>query len=362
MLFPSSSYFGSWSLFQADGSRNFGGGTRDRDPRDERMITMKDFKLLNIKLNLFEGGAAAGGDGAGSGDGGAMGGTQAVPGRTRRGKTGETVQVRYGKQPAAETQPEQTPAAGETKVDNPVTSNSREDKRKAYQDLINGEYKEFYTEDTQKMINRRFKETKGLQEQVAQYQPVIDMLSKRYKVEDGDLSKILSAMEADDTYWDARAEELGMTRDGAKQYDKAMMENQRLKAVQQRQQGEARAQEQLTKWYQEAEAMKGSYPDFDLAAESENPRFLSMLQSGVPVQTAYEVIHLDDIKAASARTAAQAREKQVVEGIKARGQRPAENGASSQAAFVVKDDVSKLSRKDRADIARRSAMGEKIVF
>lgn len=322
---------------------------------------MKKYKLLAIKLDLFEGGAAAGGDGAGAGDGGAQGETQAVPGSTRRGKSGEFANVIFGKQPADTTQTAQPPAA-EGKQDVTVTSNTREDKRKAYQDLINGEYKEFYTEDTQKMINRRFKETKTLQTQIDQYQPVIDMLAQRYKITDGDVNKIMAAMDADDSYWDARAEELGMSRDAARKYEKALAESKQLKAIRQRQQGEAQAQAQLAKWYQEAEAMKGAYPDFDLIAETKEPRFLSMLKSGVPVQTAYEVMHLNDIKAASARSAAQAREKQVVEGIKARGQRPAENGASSQAAFTVKDDVSKLTRKERAEIVRRVARGDMVSF
>lgn len=322
---------------------------------------MKKYKLLDITLNLFEGGSAAGGDGAGAGDGSAQGGTQTAPGSTRRGKSGEFANVIFGKQPADTTQTAEPPAA-EGNPDVTVTSNTREDKRKAYQDLINGEYKEFYTEDTQRMINRRFKETKTLQAQVDQYQPVIDMLAQRYKVADGDISKIMAAMDADDAYWDARAEELGMSREAAQKYEKALAESKQLKAIQQRQQGEAQAQQQLAKWYQEAAAMKENYPEFDLITETQEPRFLSMLKSGVPVQTAYEVMHLNDIKAASARSAAQAREKQVVEGIKARGQRPAENGASSQAAFTVKDDVSKLTRKERAEIARRVARGEKVVF
>ena len=105
-----------------------------------------------------------------------------------------------------------------------------------------------------------------------------------------------------------------------------------------------------------------TYPSFDLNAEVKNPQFLSMLRAGVPVQHAYEVVHMDQIKAGVAAMQAKATEKQVVDGIRAKGARPQENGTTSQGAFIVKDDVSKLSKRDRAEIIRRAARGEHIEF
>ena len=55
-------------------------------------------------------------------------------------------------------------------------------------------------------------------------------------------------------------------------------------------------------------------------------------------------------------------EKQVVDGIRAKGARPAEVGMTSSSGFIIKDDASKLTRQDRAEIARRATMGEKIRF
>ena len=71
---------------------------------------------------------------------------------------------------------------------------------------------------------------------------------------------------------------------------------------------------------------------------------------------------MDDIKTSAARQAAREAEKQVVDGIRAKGARPPENGTAAQSAFTVKGDVSKLTRKDREEIARRAARGEKITF
>ena len=80
------------------------------------------------------------------------------------------------------------------------------------------------------------------------------------------------------------------------------------------------------------------------------------------MQHAYEVCHLDDIKAGVAATQAQATEKQIVSSIRAKGARPQENGTAAQSAFVVKDDVSRLTKAERAEIARRAARGEIIEF
>lgn len=341
---------------------------------------MKSENLLNIRLDLFDGGAAAGGDGAGAaapasqnGDG-AKGGSQAAPGSTRRGKSGEFQNVLFGKQsaPAAAGEgggqegQQKSSVAGSDKDKQPgvtTTSDTLEARRKAFQDLVNSEeYKEIYTEETQRIINRRFRETQNLEQQVARNQPLIDMLMQRYKISDGDIGKLTAAIENDDAYWSEAAEEAGMSVEQYKQFQKLQRENAALMRDQQQRRSQQAAQQQLQKWYGEAEQVKGVYPSFDLNAEVKNQQFLSMLKSGVPMQHAYEVIHLDDIKAGVAKMQAKATERQVVDGIRAKGARPQENGTTSQSAFTVKDDVSKLTKSERAEIARRVARGEIIKF
>ena len=341
---------------------------------------MKSENLLNIRLDLFDGGAAAGGDGAGAaapasqnGDG-AKGGSQAAPGSTRRGKSGEFQNVLFGKQsePAAagegggQERQQQSSVAGSDKDKQPgvtTTSDTLEARRKAFQDLVNSEeYKDIYTEETQRIINRRFRETQNLEQQVARNQPLIDMLMQRYKISDGDIGKLTAAIENDDAYWSEAAEEAGMSVEQYKQFQKLQRENAALMRDQQQRRSQQAAQQQLQKWYGEAEQVKGVYPSFDLNAEVKNQQFLSMLKSGVPMQHAYEVVHLDDIKAGVAKMQAKATERQVVDGIRAKGARPQENGTTSQSAFTVKDDVGKLTKAERAEIARRVARGEIIKF
>ena len=328
--------------------------------------------LLDVSLRLFdgEGGAAAPAAGEGAAGDGNKGGSQASPAPTRRGKSGGFQNVLFGKQgdePTAagdEPGPEgkaQPSAAGKGKEGDVVTtSNTLEDRRKAFQELVNGEYKDIYTEETQRIIDRRFREARNLEERAAKQQPVIDMLMQRYKIADGDLGKLADAVENDNAYWSEAAEEMGMSVEQYKQFQRLKRENAALLRAQRMRQNQQAAQQQLQKWYSEGEQVKAVYPDFDLGAESKNPQFISMLKAGVPVQHAYEVIHMDEIKAGVAQSTARQTEKQVVDGIRAKGNRPAENGTSSQSAFTVKDDPHKWTKQDRAEVARRVARGETI--
>ena len=328
--------------------------------------------LLDVSLRLFdgEGGAAAPAAGEGAADDGNKGGFQASPAPTRRGKSGGFQNVLFGKQgdePTAagdEPGPEgkaQPSAAGKGKEGDVVTtSNTLEDRRKEFQELVNGEYKDIYTEETQRIIDRRFREARNLEERAAKQQPVIDMLMQRYKIADGDLGKLAAAVENDNAYWSEAAEEAGMSVEQYKQFQRLKRENDALLRAQRMRQSQQAVQQQLQKWYSEGEQVKAVYPDFDLGAESKNPQFISMLKAGVPVQHAYEVIHMDEIKAGVAQSTARQTEKQVVDGIRAKGNRPAENGTSSQSAFTVKDDPHKWTKQDRAEVARRVARGETI--
>lgn len=325
---------------------------------------MAETIIRPVLLTLFDGGAAAGEGGAAAAGQGET--SASAPGSTRRGKAGEYDNVRFGKQPepeGGEGEGAGSDAGGERqKVGVETTSNTLEDKRKAFRDLINGEYKDIYTQETQRMIDRRFKQTKGLEKQLGDYQPVIDMLMQRYKIEDNDVAKLSQALENDNAYWTEAAEEAGMSVDVYKKVQKIRRENEMLRRAEQNRAGEAAVQRQLQQWTEQAEAMKALYPNFDFGQETANPAFVNMLKAGIPVEHAYKVLHMDEIVSGAVQTAAKQTEKQVVDNIRAKGARPAENGTSSQSAFTVKDDVSKLSKKDRAEIARRVAMGEKISF
>ena len=127
-------------------------------------------------------------------------------------------------------------------------------------------------------------------------------------------------------------------------------------------QGERIAHRQIARWHSEAEQARAVYPRLNLAAEARDPQFRAMLRAGVPVRHAYEVMHMNDIKAGIARQAAYQREKQVVDHIRAKGNRPRENGTGAHSAFTVGPDVRSMTRQQRDDIAKRVAMGERVVL
>lgn len=303
--------------------------------------------LFKTDLSLF--------DGAASGSGEAAAAATNDSGTT--GQTGD--KVLYGKQNAGV---EANPVSTQATDEKAPTSSSLEERRREYNRLIQEEYKDLYTEDTQRMINRRFKDTKNLQAQVEDTKPLLDMLYQRYKVSEGDTKGLMSALENDDAYWSEAAEEAGLTVEQYKAFQKMERENAQLRAAQQRRVTDAKAQAQLQQWYQEADALKRAFPKFSLEAESQNPEFISMLKAGVPMEHAYKTLHYDELVNDAMTTAAVNTEKSVVSNIRAKGSRPIENGTAAQSAFTIKDDVSKLTKKDRAEIARRAMKGEKITF
>ena len=119
-------------------------------------------------------------------------------------------------------------------------------------------------------------------------------------------------------------------------------------------------EKQVQEWYEQAQQLKTKFPNFDLATELQNEEFHKMLVKGNPIEHAYKVMHFDEIMSDTITTTAAEAEKRVVDNVRAKGARPAENGTSAQSAFTVKDDPSKWSKKDRAEVARRVARGEKI--
>ena len=332
---------------------------------------------FSINLQLFNGaaagGAAAGGEGAAPA-GSEQGMESTLPkaevrghrGGSRRG-SGAYDNVVFGKQGDDSASDPTGSVAGSNAEGNgksgvTTTSNTLEAKRAAFREMIEGEYKDQYTEMFQEAFNKRFKDVKGLESSLAAQKPIIDTLMQRYNVEDGDVAKLQKAIDEDSSYWESAAEEAGLTVEQYKAMQKLKRENAELTAMRQRQQGEQQAQAQFAKWTQEAEQVKSLYPSFDLRTELASRDFQGLLRAGVPMQKAFELMHMDEIKAASARSAAQTASQQMEAKIKSKAARPSENGTSSQSAVIVKNDVSKLSRADRAEVARRAQRGEKITF
>ena len=80
------------------------------------------------------------------------------------------------------------------------------------------------------------------------------------------------------------------------------------------------------------------------------------------VQTAYEVVHKDEIIPAAMQVAAQQAAEKVTAAVRANAARPAENGSKGSAASVGKIDVANMTNEQMDDIRKRVLRGERITL
>ena len=119
-------------------------------------------------------------------------------------------------------------------------------------------------------------------------------------------------------------------------------------------------QRQTEQWEAEAAELKASCPGFTLEAALAEPEFCAMLRAGVPLRRAYFALHAEEALHAAAALAGRQAEQRVADHIRARGARPGENGLGPGGGILIRPDVSRMSRADRADVARRAARGEQV--
>lgn len=322
--------------------------------------------MFKVDLQLFNDGGAVGGESA------ASVATESAPkvenkpsGSNRRSKSGAFDNVVFGKQEGTTSDGSTSPVTegqltGASNTDVSTTSDTLEARRKAYNDLINGEYKDLDQERFQQVFDRRFKQVKGMEADLAAQKPIIDKLMARYGVDD--VAKLDKALTEDTEYWEKVADEKGMTVEQYHAMQKLEREVASLKAIRDRERGQQQVQQQIDNWHREAEKVKEIYPSFDFKAEAQNPEFLKLLRTGNSVEHAYKVLHFDELTNNAARVAAQTADAQAQARIKAKASRPSENGTSSQSAAIVKSDVHSLTRAERAEIARRAQRGDVIKF
>lgn len=244
-----------------------------------------------------------------------------------------------------------------------VTERTSQERAAAFEQLIKGEYAEEFAARTQGIIDKRFKETKGLEKQMESMKPLMEALSTKYGVTDH--AKLLEAIEADASFYQEAADEQGLS---VEQY-KHMRELERKAAAfdeaeKQRQRVDSERKAYAV-WDQQSQALKGIYPQFDFASECQNPetgpQFIKLLGNGVDVRTAYEVMHKDELLGGAIQSAVTQTQQRTMQTIAANGMRPSENGVGgSRAAEMTKIDPSKMTKKERNALVQRSMRGERI--
>lgn len=307
---------------------------------------MSEFKKYLINLQLF----GEGGDGAGDG-GSAEGTTDFANQTTKRGAKNPLSNVRYG------IQGEDTHDTGADTVTTPTIDRSAK-----FDELIKGEYKDLYDAKVQDIVQKRLKGSKETVDKYNALSPLMEMLGRKYGVDHDDADALVKAIQDDDSYYEDEALEKGISVETLKDIKKMERENAELKAQMDQQRQKENADRIYADWMAQEQAAKQKYPSLDLKVELQNPQFLSLLRSGIDVDTAYTVIHKDEIIPAAMQYASNTATKMIANKVASGANRPSENAISAKSSALVKDDVSKLSKADRQEIIRRVAAGEKIRF
>lgn len=135
---------------------------------------------------------------------------------------------------------------------------------------------------------------------------------------------------------------------------------------------------------EEAEGLREIYPEFDLAAALEEPILGALLRGErkPTLRQLYEMTHGDSLVQKRMNAEVQARvseavsaavseavtrairetEERLLSHIRARGQRPPEVGMGGAAGIRMHPAVHRLTRKERALLAKRAENGETIQF
>ena len=114
-----------------------------------------------------------------------------------------------------------------------------------------------------------------------------------------------------------------------------------------------------SRWAGEEAMIRRAVPGFSLQQELRDPEMRRLMQlPGMRVADAYRLAHYND----ALRQTAQAVEQGVVERIRQRAARPAENGTHPGSAAVTGADVSRMTRAQREALERQAMHGARISF
>lgn len=311
-------------------------------------------KFFKLNLQLFaEGAGTAEGSSAGEGTLSEVGATEGVEKTTKKGKGNSLQDVVYGKQE------EEFIAGSENETD----ENSKPS-RISFDELIKGEYKKDFEEKTQNIINKRFKETKSLQETLKSHDNIFNMLADKYGIDARDINSLTKAIEEDDSFYENEAIEKGLTVKQLKEIKNLERQNRQYRESEEMQRRKENSERIYNGWMQEAEQLKAKYglENFSLEAEVENPDFVNLLSNGISLESAYKAIHMDDMLSGAMFTTAKTVKEQMSNSIQSRQSRPTENGINTQSSKTFKTDVNSLTKKDRDEIERRVMRGAIISF
>ena len=239
-----------------------------------------------------------------------------------------------------------------------------------FEKLISGKGKKAFGAKAQKLIDGKFEKVKG---QMQPLEALAGVLYDRYGVEKGDVNALTEAVYNDGAMFSRQALDAGVPVSEYRENFKAARGETDSEAQNEPDEqadgedAELIAQNDLiSAWRTQADEVKATFPDFDLAAElSGNESFRQLLTGERPltVEEARRLAYYDrDIAAISGRAAQSAKEK-TAQAIAQNRTRPAEGGLTGRSGGIVqKKDVSALKDNDILNILDAVSRGAKISF
>lgn len=316
-------------------------------PENVRYINATERKTKALELQLFaDGGAASTGDAAPAADNAAEGGADPeATDSAAEGSGSENGEGEAAKKPS--------PA----------------ERRKAFGQMMSGEYKDLADEMMQNAVQIAAQNLEASPEM----RGLLEAIAEKYGTDATDLTALTDAIRngvvKDDAYFEKIAMEKGISVRTAREMDKLETQNKRLTAQQQAAQQmqkaaaeRARIAQIQARWDAEAEALKAKYPDFDREEVLANPEVEKMMRAGCSMEAAYRAAYFDRLMARQTAATAQQTEQGVLNRVQQRASRPAENGTRPGGAVQTHLDVEHMSRKDREALERRVLRGEIITL
>ena len=342
-------------------------------------------KWFWLQLFAGEGGGAAGGTGASGGEGGGDGAVSGDNGlaagdqrllelgvpeeklrkRAQRAKAKlPEGAVRTTPMKAQEQKPQEQVATAEENPTEEKTETQAPTRMSWDEIMADPEY----NKQMQTVVQSRLKDAKKAEESLAKLTPALELLARQHKLDPAniDYDALAKKISEDDAYYEDKALELGTTVEAAKRIDQQERDTARQQKEEARNLEQQKLQNHFMKLEQQAEALKQTFPNFDLRKELQNPKFAQMTSpnSLMSLEDAYYAVHRKEIDAARSQVIAQQTKQKLSNAIQAGSRRPDENGTTGQSPSVTTFDYSKASKEQREALKREiyaaKARGEKL--
>ena len=213
--------------------------------------------------------------------------------------------------------------------------------------MVKGDFKDAYNKKVQGIVKDRLKGSKQTESKLKDAEALLSLVGERYGWDGKDMEALRASLESDKAYLEEEALEKGMTVEQLAQIKQMERENKVLREQQRQADERAAFEQKFAGWNAEAEALANVYPGLNLMEEFNNPAFVRLLDSGVGVKAAYQATHFDELMGGALQYTAQQTQKAVLDGVKANGMRPNENGTKGSNGANQRIDVTRLTKEDR---------------